>query len=103
MWQNVESNIVYYITAKSLHRDWIHAIKVFIKQVVSDIYIDSFSKNTSIMDPNQFIKIKIIPYVNEEATNYFKGVVCRKNVVHKKMRVEFLKPNILLLQGALDI
>lgn len=35
-------------------------------------------------------------------TGYFKGIVFRKNVAHKKMKQNFENPKLLLLLGSLD-
>ena len=55
------------------------------------------------MDINSFIKIKKILYVDHTATEYVRGIVCRKNVAHKRMKTSFEKPKILLILGGLDL
>jgi hypothetical protein len=55
------------------------------------------------MDINHYIKIKRIPYINNSATDYLWGIVCRKNVVHKKMRTFLQKPKIMIVETSLDM
>ena len=54
------------------------------------------------MDINHFVKIRIIPSVNPNGAEFFKGIICRKNILHKKMKKEIVAPNIFLISGNLD-
>lgn len=51
------------------------------------------------MDIMSYVKIKQIIHVDDSATEYIRGIVCRKNVAHKKMRTDISKPKIMLLNA----
>lgn len=55
------------------------------------------------MDINTYIQIKQIPYKDSSLTDYMWGIVCRKNVVHKKMKLFLTKPKILIIEKSLDL
>lgn len=74
----------------------------FIKRAVEDINIDSISASGEPMDINYYVKIKKIPFEDQSVTGYFKGVVFRKNVVHKKMKTKFNHPKLMIITGNLD-
>ena len=55
------------------------------------------------MDIMSYIKIKSIIHVDDSATEYIRGIVCRKNVAHKRMRTDINKPKIMLLLNAFEM
>jgi hypothetical protein len=56
----------------------------YINQAVEDVDIDTITTNGA-TDIISYVKIKKIPFVDSSATQYIRGVVCRKNVSHKRM------------------
>ena len=44
------------------------------------------------MDILNYVKIKRIPFINYNATQYMRGVCLRKNVAHKKMQTYWKLP-----------
>lgn len=54
------------------------------------------------MDVRHYVKIKKIPGGAPSDSFYVKGVVCTKNVAHKRMMKNILKPRILILLFSLD-
>lgn len=54
------------------------------------------------MDIRKYVQIKKIPGGQRNQTAVVNGVVCSKNVAHKKMQQTIANPKILLLKGAID-
>ncbi|KAL3695599.1 hypothetical protein R1sor_009675 [Riccia sorocarpa] len=54
------------------------------------------------MDPGYYVKIKCIASGQPSDSVLVKGVVCRRNVAHKRMTAKFRNPKVLLLGGALE-
>ena len=54
------------------------------------------------MDIRSFVKVKIVPGGNRADCNYISGIIFQKNVMHKYMAKELVRPRILLLSGAID-
>lgn len=54
------------------------------------------------MDINYYVKIKKLIHVDQSLTGYFKGVVFRKNVTHKRMKQNFVNPKLLVILGNLE-
>ncbi|KAL6839624.1 hypothetical protein ACP4OV_030563 [Aristida adscensionis] len=54
------------------------------------------------MDPTDYVKIKCVAPGNPNDSTFIKGVVCSKNVKHKRMVSKHENPRLLLLGGALE-
>ncbi|OEL21040.1 putative 1-phosphatidylinositol-3-phosphate 5-kinase FAB1C [Dichanthelium oligosanthes] len=54
------------------------------------------------MDPTDYVKIKCVASGNPNDSSFIKGVVCSKNVKHKRMVSKHENPRLLLLGGALE-
>ncbi|KAF5187379.1 1-phosphatidylinositol-3-phosphate 5-kinase FAB1A [Thalictrum thalictroides] len=54
------------------------------------------------MDPGGYVKIKCLASGRRSASAVVKGVVCRKNVAHRRMTSKIDKPRFLILGGALE-
>ncbi|KAL4178859.1 hypothetical protein AMTRI_Chr13g117270 [Amborella trichopoda] len=54
------------------------------------------------MDPGGYVKVKCIACGLQSESMVVKGVVCKKNVAHRRMTARFEKPRFLLLGGALE-
>lgn len=54
------------------------------------------------MDPTSYVKVKCVVSGHPNDSTFIKGVVCSKNVKHKRMVSEHENPRILLLGGALE-
>lgn len=83
--------------------EWGQIMPVFIRKAVEDVNIDSISASGEPMDINFYVKIKKIPFVDQSVTGYFKGVVFRKNVTHKRMRTKFINPKLMIITGNLEV
>ncbi|KAM7256101.1 hypothetical protein ACFE04_011842 [Oxalis oulophora] len=54
------------------------------------------------MDPGGYVKIKCIACGRRSESMVVKGVVCKKNVAHRRMSTRIEKPRFLILGGALE-
>ncbi|KAJ0075209.1 hypothetical protein Patl1_33851 [Pistacia atlantica] len=59
------------------------------------------SKNGG-MDPGGYVKVKCIASGCRRESMVVKGVVCKKNVAHRRMTSKVEKPRLLILGGALE-
>ncbi|XVE70780.1 hypothetical protein DITRI_Ditri10aG0098300 [Diplodiscus trichospermus] len=54
------------------------------------------------MDPGGYVKVKCIASGRRKQSAVVKGVVCKKNVAHRRMTSKIDKPRFLILGGALE-
>uniref|UniRef100_A0ACD5YLL9 Uncharacterized protein n=1 Tax=Avena sativa TaxID=4498 RepID=A0ACD5YLL9_AVESA len=54
------------------------------------------------MDPAGYVKVKCLASGQRSESTVVKGVVCKKNVAHRRMSSRIEKPRLLLLAGALE-
>ncbi|XVF02830.1 hypothetical protein REPUB_Repub04eG0208000 [Reevesia pubescens] len=54
------------------------------------------------MDPGDYVKVKCIASGTPSESTLVKGVVCTKNIKHKRMTSQYKNPRLLLLEGALE-
>ncbi|XP_048234240.1 1-phosphatidylinositol-3-phosphate 5-kinase FAB1B isoform X2 [Ricinus communis] len=54
------------------------------------------------MDPGGYVKVKCIASGRRSESVVVKGVVCKKNVAHRRMTSKIEKPRLLILGGALE-
>ncbi|XP_048321152.1 1-phosphatidylinositol-3-phosphate 5-kinase FAB1B [Ziziphus jujuba] len=54
------------------------------------------------MDPGGYVKVKCIASGRRRESMVVKGVVCKKNVAHRRMTSKIEKPRFLILGGALE-
>ncbi|WJX90876.1 1-phosphatidylinositol-3-phosphate 5-kinase [Trifolium repens] len=54
------------------------------------------------MDPGGYVKVKCIACGHRNESMVVKGIVCKKNVAHRRMTSKIDKPRFLILGGALE-
>ncbi|KAL2555055.1 1-phosphatidylinositol-3-phosphate 5-kinase FAB1B [Forsythia ovata] len=54
------------------------------------------------MDPGGYVKVKCLASGCRSESKVVKGVVCKKNVAHRRMTSKIEKPRLLILGGALE-
>ncbi|XP_019198736.1 PREDICTED: 1-phosphatidylinositol-3-phosphate 5-kinase FAB1B-like isoform X1 [Ipomoea nil] len=54
------------------------------------------------MDPGGYVKVKCVASGRRSDCSVVKGIVCKKNVAHRRMTSKIEKPRILILGGALE-
>lgn len=77
-------------------------------QIVSNLALQAATNvkpNTNkggVMDPGEYVKVKCVASGECADSTLVKGVVCHKNVQHRRMMSRFKNPKLLLLGGALE-
>ncbi|KAL0877824.1 hypothetical protein Bca101_027530 [Brassica carinata] len=54
------------------------------------------------MDPGNYVKIKCVASGNQNESILVRGIVCSKNITHKRMTSQYKHPRVLLLAGSLE-
>ncbi|MQL93056.1 hypothetical protein Taro_025686 [Colocasia esculenta] len=54
------------------------------------------------MDPGGYLKVKCIACGRRSESMVVRGIVCKKNVAHRRMTTRIEKPHLLILGGALE-
>ncbi|KAL2344760.1 hypothetical protein Fmac_006045 [Flemingia macrophylla] len=80
--------------------DWLDIIATVAWQAANFVRPDT-SKGGS-MDPGDYVKVKCVASGSPSESTLIKGVVCTKNIKHKRMTSQYKKPRLLLLGGALE-
>ncbi|KAI4357676.1 hypothetical protein L6164_001610 [Bauhinia variegata] len=80
--------------------DWLDIVATVAWQAANFVRPDTSGGGS--MDPGNYVKIKCIASGNPSESTLIKGVVCTKNIKHKRMTSQYKKPRILILGGALE-
>ncbi|CAL9060101.1 putative 1-phosphatidylinositol-3-phosphate 5-kinase FAB1C [Musa acuminata AAA Group] len=80
--------------------DWLEIVSSLAWQAANFVKPDT-SKGGS-MDPGDYVKVKCVASGNPNDSTLVKGVVCTKNVRHKRMVSRHRNPRLFLLGGALE-
>jgi len=83
-----------------LSLSWLSIIKPLITEASRKVKTDIFVQD--LMDINSYVKVKKIPGGQKRNSSLVFGVVCSKNVTHKKMNLSIQNPTILLLKCAFE-
>ncbi|KAL4574422.1 hypothetical protein LXL04_021254 [Taraxacum kok-saghyz] len=65
-------------------------------------YVKPDTSRGGSMDPGDYVKIKCIASGNPSESVFVKGVVCTKNIKHKRMTSQYKNARVLILAGALE-
>ncbi|XP_065010449.1 1-phosphatidylinositol-3-phosphate 5-kinase FAB1B-like isoform X2 [Musa acuminata AAA Group] len=60
------------------------------------------TSNDGGMDPGGYVKVKCLACGHRSESKVVRGVVCKKNVAHRRMQSKIEKPRFLILGGALE-
>lgn len=88
------------IKSFGLSLSWLNVVKPLVKEAARNVKTNVLSDD--MMDINQYVKVKKIPGGHQSNSNLVYGVVCTKNVTHKKMETSIRNPTILLLKCAFE-
>ncbi|CAJ2650228.1 unnamed protein product [Trifolium pratense] len=80
--------------------NWVDIVATVAWQAANFVRPDT-SKGGS-MDPGDYVKVKCVASGSPSDSTLIKGVVCTKNIKHKRMSSQYKKPRLLLLGGALE-
>ncbi|CAH1248992.1 PIKFYVE [Branchiostoma lanceolatum] len=80
---------------------WSDIIMPLVRQISETVRPDVRHENDN-MDIRQYVKFKKIPGGHRSDCCFVNGVVCTKNIAHKKMSHHILNPRILMVKGWID-
>ncbi|KAL0000184.1 hypothetical protein SO802_019786 [Lithocarpus litseifolius] len=80
--------------------DWLDIVTTLARQAANFVKPDT-SRGGS-MDPGNYVKVKCAASGSPSESTLIKGVVCTKNIKHKRMTSQYKNPRLLLLGGALE-
>lgn len=80
--------------------DWLDIITSIAWQAANFVKPDT-SRGGS-MDPCDYVKVKCVASGSPSESLFVKGVVCTKNIKHKRMTSQYKNPRLLVLGGALE-
>ena len=95
-----DSIMIQLIKSCGISLSWLKVIKPLIKEAVRKVKTNVYSTDT--MDITQYVKVKKIPGGRRADSILVNGVVCTKNITHKKMKISIRNPTILLLKCAFE-
>lgn len=91
----------YILLKYGVDEKWVSKLTGFVLQAIKNVKPSSLILNDS-MDICEYVKIKKILWEDDSLSKYVNGVVCRKNLVDRKMATEIKDPKILLISQALE-
>ncbi|GMH20328.1 hypothetical protein Nepgr_022169 [Nepenthes gracilis] len=65
-------------------------------------FVKPYTSKGGSMDPGDYVKVKCVASGRPGDSILIKGVVCTKNIKHKRMTSQYKKPRLLLLGGSLE-
>ncbi|XP_065856186.1 putative 1-phosphatidylinositol-3-phosphate 5-kinase FAB1C [Euphorbia lathyris] len=80
--------------------DWLDIVTTIALQAANFVKPDT--RRGGSMDPVDYVKVKCIASGSPSDSTLVKGVVCTKNIKHKRMTTQYRNPRLLLLGGALE-
>ncbi|XP_022941957.1 putative 1-phosphatidylinositol-3-phosphate 5-kinase FAB1C [Cucurbita moschata] len=80
--------------------DWLDVITTIAWQAANFVRPDT--RRGGSMDPGDYVKVKCVASGRPHESTLIKGVVCTKNIKHKRMTSQFKNPRLLLLGGSLE-
>ncbi|TVU09488.1 hypothetical protein EJB05_42964 [Eragrostis curvula] len=81
-------------------KSWLEIVSSLAWQAAN--YVKPDTKKGGSMDPGDYVKIKCIASGSPSDSNFVRGIVCSKNVRHKRMVSEHRNVKLLFLGGALE-
>ena len=92
--------IIQLMQSFGLSLSWLSIIKPLITEASNKVKTNVFVNDQ--MDISHYVKVKKIPGGQKRSSSLVFGVVCSKNVTHKKMSHSIRNPTILLLKCAFE-
>ncbi len=95
-----DSLMIQLIQHFGLSLSWLRVVKPLILEAVQKVQTNVFVDD--VMEINEYVKVKKIAGGRKSDSSVNYGVVCTKNVTHKKMSHHIRNPSILLLKCAFE-
>ncbi|KAH0875631.1 hypothetical protein HID58_072993, partial [Brassica napus] len=80
--------------------DWLDIVTALAWQAATFVKPDTRAGGS--MDPGSYVKIKCVASGNQNESILIRGIVCSKNITHKRMTSQYKHPRLLLLAGSLE-
>ncbi|XP_013591628.1 PREDICTED: putative 1-phosphatidylinositol-3-phosphate 5-kinase FAB1C isoform X2 [Brassica oleracea var. oleracea] len=80
--------------------DWLDIVTALAWQAATFVKPDTRAGGS--MDPGSYVKIKCLASGNQTESILIRGIVCSKNITHKRMTSQYKHPRLLLLAGSLE-
>ncbi|KFK41525.1 hypothetical protein AALP_AA2G140900 [Arabis alpina] len=80
--------------------DWLDIVTALAWQAATFVKPDTRAGGS--MDPGNYVKIKCVASGNQNDSILIRGIVCSKNITHKRMTSQYKNPRLLLLAGSLE-
>ncbi|KAI6677126.1 hypothetical protein NL676_037922 [Syzygium grande] len=80
--------------------EWIDVVANISWQAAN--YVKPDTSRGGSMDPCNYVKVKCVATGSPSESALIKGVVCTKNIKHKRMTSQYKNPRILILGGSLE-
>ncbi|KAJ0241157.1 putative 1-phosphatidylinositol-3-phosphate 5-kinase FAB1C [Hirschfeldia incana] len=80
--------------------DWLDIVTALAWQAATFVKPDTRAGGS--MDPGNYVKIKCVASGNQNESILIRGIVCSKNITHKRMTSQYKHPRVLLLAGSLE-
>ncbi|KAF2609038.1 hypothetical protein F2Q68_00046250 [Brassica cretica] len=80
--------------------DWLDIVTALAWQAATFVKPDTRAGGS--MDPGSYVKIKCLASGNQNESILIRGIVCSKNITHKRMTSQYKHPRLLLLAGSLE-
>ncbi|ESQ28102.1 hypothetical protein EUTSA_v10018002mg [Eutrema salsugineum] len=80
--------------------DWLDIVTALAWQAANFVKPDTRAGGS--MDPGNYVKIKCVASGNQNESILIRGIVCSKNITHKRMTSQYKNPRVLLLAGSLE-
>ncbi|RZC61333.1 hypothetical protein C5167_023081 [Papaver somniferum] len=85
---------------ESSGEDWLDIVASLAWQAANSVRPDTSIGGS--MDPGDYVKVKCIVSGSPIESTLVKGVVCTKNIKHKRMTSQYRNPRLLLLGGSIE-
>ncbi|XP_077997927.1 1-phosphatidylinositol 3-phosphate 5-kinase-like [Glandiceps talaboti] len=89
------------LNAEGLCLSWADIVLPLVRKI-SELVKPDVRHDDDDMDIRQYVQFKKVPGGQKTDSCMVNGVVCTKNVAHKKMRTHIINPKILLLTAAIE-
>ena len=99
-YEHFDALLTQLIKSYGLSLSWLDVLQPLIVEATQTVRTDVFAKD--VMDINEYVRVKKIPCGQRTDSSFTYGVVCSKNVTHKKMPTEISNPTVLLLKCAFE-
>ncbi|CAH1155707.1 unnamed protein product [Phaedon cochleariae] len=95
--QHMQNLLRQLLSSKGLSLSWSEVISTLIHNIIANIRPDK-NHDAVDLDIRHYVQFKIISGGLRSDTSLIGGIVCSKNVAHKRMSTDIQNPRILLLQ-----